>query len=149
MLEYFLRPGLGQAYQRNSWVILSGYILIHIRSANVNLPVAWTLFHEMLFYALFGLLLVKKKVGVSGISCVVHFVHVCLCIRLPWFLGEYLISPLHLLFGLGLIVGYLLRQGVSAEPGSLRSSEAHISVVVFGALTFFLAVFLAGLSAGT
>jgi exopolysaccharide production protein ExoZ len=148
VLEYFLRPGLGAAYQRNGWVILSGYLLIHIRSTNVNLPVAWTLFHEMLFYALFALLLVKKRVGISVLA--VWFVlSICACVMtLPWFLGEYLISPLHLLFGLGLMVGYLLRQGVSADLGCLRSSEARISVVLIGALTFFLAVFLAGLHEG-
>lgn len=149
VLEYFLRPGLGQAYQRNGWVILSGYILIHIRSANVNLPVSWTLFHEILFYVLFALLLVKKKIGVPALA-VWFILSICACVlKLPWFLGVYLISPLHLLFGLGLIVGYLLRQEVSAGMGSIRSPKAALSVAVFGAVTFLLAMFWAGLSTGS
>ena len=148
VLEYFLRPGLGQAYQRNGWVVLSGYLLVHIRSTNVNLPVAWTLFHEMLFYALFALLLVKKRIGISVLAAWFLFSIGACILRLPWFLGEYLISPLHLLFGLGLMVGYLLRQGVSVELGPFRSSEAGIRVVLLGALTFFLAVFLAGVRDG-
>jgi exopolysaccharide production protein ExoZ len=145
VLEYCLRPGLGQPYQRNGWVILSGYLLFHIRSTNVNLPVAWTLFHEVLFYALFAFLLIRKRTGITTLG-LWFAMSLCACVLpLPWFLGEYLISPLHLLFGLGLAVGYLLRQEVSAELGSFRSSEAALNVVLVGAVMFFLAVFWAGL----
>ena len=63
-------------------------------------------------------------------------------------MGEYLISPLHLLFGLGLMIGHLLLQGGSAGSGGLTFSQGRLSVVLLGALTFFLAVFLAGLGEG-
>lgn len=148
VLEYCLRPGLGQAYQRDGWVILSGYLLIHLRSTNVNLPVAWTLFHEILFYGLFALLIIKKKLGI-WVLAVWFALSICACvINLPWFLGAYLISPLHLLFMLGLMVGYLLRQEDSTELQSFRSSNAGAGVVLLGAFAFFLAVFLAGLLDG-
>jgi exopolysaccharide production protein ExoZ len=106
--EYILRPGLGAAYQTNPFVIISGFLLIHIESMQVNLPVAWTLFHEILFYSLFAVLIYRRKFGLLllGSWCAMSVVTMTYPMRPS--LDEYLFAPIHLLFTLGIGVGWML-----------------------------------------
>jgi peptidoglycan/LPS O-acetylase OafA/YrhL len=110
VLEYLLRPGLSAAYpyETDPWVIASGYLLVHLGTLQVNLPVAWTLFHEVLFYAVFAVLLLSRKLGYAAVAvwCGLSV----LMIFKPWgmFYGVYLFSPLHLLFAFGMLAAWLL-----------------------------------------
>jgi len=111
VLVYQLHPHLGVAYERNPWVIVSGFLLVHINSMDQNLPVAWTLFHEVLFYAVFATFLFAKRqvaYGVLGVWCllsVVMWIH-----PLETYISSYLFSPLHLLFVLGMGIAWLLHE---------------------------------------
>jgi exopolysaccharide production protein ExoZ len=107
--QYILRPGLGAPYQRSAWVIISGYTLFHIHSLEVSLPVAWTLFHELLFYCIFAGFLFRRRLGYGLLAmwcCMSIAMYVCPNNR---YLSVYLFSPLHLLFALGMLVTWLLR----------------------------------------
>jgi peptidoglycan/LPS O-acetylase OafA/YrhL len=115
--QYLLRPHVGADYQRNEWVIASGIALVHVRSLEVNLPVAWSLFHEVLFYGFFALLIWKRRSGsvalVLWLAASVYF--------LVWhgnqYLSSYLFSPLHLLFGMGMLAAWILRHKTVPFPG--------------------------------
>ena len=78
------------------------------------LSVAWTLIHELLFYALFSLIFVSRRA-----LCWVLAVWALVIIGQAW-VGQplqsawkYLLSPLNLCFLLGVAVYYLTRNGVS------------------------------------
>ena len=135
VLEYALRPQLGSAFQRDPWVIVSGYLLVHVHTLLVNLPVAWTLFHEVLFYFVFAAFLVGRRFGYAamGLWCGLSV----LMLIAPWnvYCGVYLFSPLHLLFASGMLVGWLLRERVVAFAPLLT---------VAGALLFGAAIVWAG-----
>jgi exopolysaccharide production protein ExoZ len=116
--QYILRPSLGESYQRSAWVIISGYTLFHIHSLEVNLPVAWTLFHELLFYGIFAGFLFRRRLG-YGLLTIWCCMSVAMCVYPSnRYLSVYLFSPLHLLFALGMLVTWLLRIRFSEGPRS-------------------------------
>jgi len=114
------------------FVILSSFLLIHIRSLDYNMLPSWTLFHEVLFYLFFCLLLLNRTLGAF--------------LFFLWFAGSlffftpqavstfpasYLamfFSPLHLLFGFGMLVGWLLH---------IRRAPAQLWLLLAGLAVFF------------
>jgi exopolysaccharide production protein ExoZ len=108
VLEYMLRPSVGAAYQRSPWVIISGYLLVHIHLMDANLPVAWTLFHEILFYLVFVACLFRRNLGIIVFSAWGLLSLAACFLRLPPYLHDYLFSPLHLLFLFGMLDTWLL-----------------------------------------
>jgi exopolysaccharide production protein ExoZ len=101
------------------FVLLSSFTLIHIKSLDVVMVPSWTLFHEVLFYLVFATMFLHRKVGIFLCSCwfagsLYYFFWAPMSfsyISNSW--GELLFSPLHLMFGFGLVAGWLLqhRQG--------------------------------------
>jgi len=137
VLEYTLRPGLGAPWQKDASVILSGYLLISINTLHTTLPVAWTLFHEVLFYAIFAVLLASRRIGLILLAlwCALSI----LMLIHPWnlFCLAYLFSPLHLLFASGMLVARLLYSG--RLPGA-------VSFTILGACIFLAAIVIAGVA---
>jgi exopolysaccharide production protein ExoZ len=136
VLEYTLRPGLGAAWQSDPRVIASGYLLVYCTTSfHLTLPVAWTLCHEVLFYAAFGALLAGRRVGTLILTA--WFGLSLLMLVHPWsvYFGAYLFSPLHLLFGSGMLAGWLLRRRDAPAPGLLTA----VGICIFAS-----AVVLAG-----
>lgn len=115
LAQYFLHPDLGAPYKRNPWVILSGFLLVHIHSLQVDLPVAWTLFHEVLFYAFFGLAIIHRRFGFTALTLWWALSVVACFHRFGPYL-DYLFTPFHLLFGFGMLVTLLLRGGKTPVP---------------------------------
>ncbi len=122
------------ATQRNPFVILSGFLLVHIRSLGVNLLPSWTLFHEVLFYMLFSVLLLNRRLGLllgtAWFATSLLFLSVHAFYVEPSSYLEMLFSPLHLLFGFGMIGSWMLYNGYAPTHG--------------GVLLAGLALFLAG-----
>jgi peptidoglycan/LPS O-acetylase OafA/YrhL len=56
---------------------LTSVTLIRFTDGSPPLPVAWTLFHELAFYATFSLLILNKRLGVAAFAIVA-----CVCIAL-------------------------------------------------------------------
>lgn len=104
------------AFRRDPWVVLSSVLLVHVHPGyETNLVVAWTLFVEVLFYAVFVGLLVNRRLGMAVLAgwmamSVVNLVHRPMVMPM-------LFSRLHLLFGMGMAVAWVLRRGRVASPG--------------------------------
>ena len=128
VVEYLSHPSVGSDYQRSPWVITSGYLLIHFHSMEANLPVAWTLFHEILFYVLFAACLYRRSLGVIVLSSWGLCSFAACFLRLPVYVQDYLFSPLHLLFIFGMVVALLLKR--------LRRHALSIGLLGVAILTF-------------
>jgi len=101
-------PNSGPSYERDGWVLTSSVFLFHIFSTRPSLDVAWTLFHEILFYIFFGTVILNRKVG--GILLLLWF-----CTSFFFFVPNEsywfnIFSANHLLFAFGMIVAWLLRK---------------------------------------
>jgi exopolysaccharide production protein ExoZ len=72
--------GTAAALPTNPLDILTSISLVRFSAATPPLPVAWTLFHELAFYALFGLLIYNVRAGIAAFAiwallCVMFFHH--------------------------------------------------------------------------
>lgn len=112
-----LKPMLGEGFERDGWVILSSILLVHVGSLETIIHVAWTLFHEIMFYVLFGAVILSRNFGYTLLG--LWFGASSLMLVIPFggpFLREYL-SPLHLLFALGMVIAVLIRREVLLKAG--------------------------------
>lgn len=111
-LLYALFPGISEG-GRTPGLLTSLTLLPSVSPP--ALSVAWTLIHEMLFYAVFSLFFVSRRILLLALSGWV------LAIWLQAWVGQpltreglgYFLSPLNLSFLLGVIVYYLTRNGVA------------------------------------
>jgi exopolysaccharide production protein ExoZ len=62
---YFLRPGFGSGTETEPLRLFTSLLLLPHPEAPI-LPVAWSLRHEMLFYAVFGLLVWRRPIGIAA-----------------------------------------------------------------------------------
>ena len=114
-----------QPERSNPWVVMSSVVLVRIRSGyQTNLVVAWTLFIEVLFYALFALALVNRKVGAAVLG--LWFAMSGLNLMHRPMVAEMLFSPLHLLFAMGMAVAWWMRRRKTARPGVLLASGGAV-----------------------
>jgi exopolysaccharide production protein ExoZ len=106
-------PSFGPPTAREPVHIVTSILLIPMPE-NPILDVAWTLRHEVLFYAVFGLLLLNRRLGmlVAGIG---------LAGTLAWMLtgseafpGRFFFSAANLLFLMGIAAAWLVRRPVRA-----------------------------------
>ncbi len=108
---YFIVPNFGKGYETNALVILSSFLLVHIGSGDGVLIVSWTLFHEVLFYALFAVAIVRPLLGFGVMALwLAASAGVAVCGSTSATIGFYA-SPLHLLFGLGMLVAWHFHRG--------------------------------------
>jgi Predicted acyltransferases len=117
IIVYQLKPMLGVGFERDGWVTLSSILLVHLGSLETILHVAWTLFHEMMFYLLFSAVILSRSFGYSLLG--LWFGASVLMLVIPFggpFLQEYF-SPLHLLFALGMLIAVLIRREVRLQAG--------------------------------
>ncbi len=105
----FLLPHMQPGVDRSPLAILSSIILIHLGSLGSVLIVGWTLFHEILFYAIFSVMLLNRSAGLVALiawlgGSFLTLFHVIESPGLAWFF-----SPLHLLFGAGMLIAYIIK----------------------------------------
>lgn len=108
VVTYPLHPALHEPWRTDPWVIVSGYFLVFLNTLQVNLAVAWTLFHEILFYLGFAVLLANRLAG--RIILAVWFILSIVTMVHPWSLfgAYYLFAPLHIFFAFGMAAAWLL-----------------------------------------
>ena len=140
------------APRHNPWVIASNYLLIHLGNLDVNLNVAWTLFHETLFYAVFCLFLIRRNVGLFALGLWCGLCVLMIFVQAPAGLREYLLAPVNVLFAFGMFAAWLLctRQIPRAGLITAIGAVALTSAVVFACLHFNLGStvkYLAGIGA--
>lgn len=113
-------PVLGLSGQAPSTTLVARSALLVAGDARSMLAVGWTLFHEIAFYLVFAVLLVRRRLGMVAL---VLWAAACLS---GWQVG-YWTSPLNLLFGAGIASALLTRR--SAIP-------AARSMLISGAILF-------------
>src|ERR1700733_9666444 len=59
---YFIRPDMGGGYERDPSEILQSFLLFPQAHLPI-VPASWTLSHELLFYAIFAVLLFNRRAG--------------------------------------------------------------------------------------
>ena len=120
------------AFRRDPWVIVSSFLLVHVHSEETNLVVAWTLFVEVMFYAVFVTMLLSRRVGAGVLAAWFVMSAMDLLHRPRW--HETLFSPLHLLFAMGIAVAWMLRQRrVRYASGLLTAGAAVLAAtLVYG-----------------
>lgn len=126
-LAIFIRPELSNA----SPDYLQAMLLLPVRSENAILAVAWTLSHEMAFYALLSL--VPRKNGL-GIACgvIAGLFLAGLVLRPSGVWAEVLTAPINLCFVLGIAVA-------KARPIPFSPSLFVVSLAVLTAQIAFKA----------
>ncbi len=104
LVLYFAVPAFGNGYERQPAVILDSILLLPLTQVVTVVPIAWTLFHEVMFYILFSTLIVSRKLGAILLSLWMCWSFLSLLIPARNQVLAAVGSPLHLLFGLGLLV---------------------------------------------
>lgn len=120
LLWILARPRQHDLYQRDPWVVLSSILLVHIHSSETTVTVAWTLFHEVLFYAAFGLLILNRRIGIRLMA--LWLAASFFCFDQPHPYGAHFFSPLHLIFGFGMVAACILRRPQIPWPAPLLVS---------------------------
>jgi peptidoglycan/LPS O-acetylase OafA/YrhL len=94
---------------RNIATILQSFLLVPLSPSALINPVAWTLEHEVLFYIMFVFLLLSRRAGtvVMGVWMTASLVALFVPPQNPSL--AFFISPLHLLFGMGMMVAEAAR----------------------------------------
>ncbi|WP_263382315.1 acyltransferase family protein [Granulicella arctica] len=95
-------------FHRDPYVVLSSILLIHIHSTETNLVVAWTLFHEMAFYAVFATLLINRRIGVFLLT--LWFCASLVSLFKDGAQTSATFPAIHLLFGFGMFAAWLLQK---------------------------------------
>jgi exopolysaccharide production protein ExoZ len=136
-------PSLGTAAQRDPLTLASSALLVPAGRTTV-LGQAWTLYHEVLFYALFGLAIARPRIGAAlGLLWMAACAVRALSLDPVW--NEIsaplrlLTSPLNLLFGLGVLSGWALDRHAPRRP---------LAVAGFGVLMFLAAAIVALFNGG-
>ena len=129
---YFIVPSFGHPFHREFSTILSSVTLIFLSNNDrTELAVAWTLYHEVLFYAFFALLIINRRIGsiALGLWFITSVYALTLAEPLPAPFA-YLTSPLHLLFGMGMFACWLLHRRRIVAPSVLASTGIILFIAV-------------------
>ncbi len=116
-------------------MLLSGFFL-YPHLGEPILRAGWTLRHELFFYCLFALLILKRRIGIGVLLvwavCIAWNIAVITLARKPYYTGIaaflfFRIFNIEFLFGIG--VAYLVHRGVSWRPLTLLAwpSDLHSS----------------------
>jgi peptidoglycan/LPS O-acetylase OafA/YrhL len=98
------------------------------------LPVEWTLRHEVLFYAMCALVIWRPRPGVVVAGLWVALSLVLPFMRLPFPL-DFLFSPYHLLFALGVLAAWLYKRQVDVAPMAALIVGGLLFAGAWGALS--------------
>ncbi|MBP2230860.1 peptidoglycan/LPS O-acetylase OafA/YrhL [Azospirillum agricola] len=115
LIPAYLFTGMGTADKRDPLYLLSSILLIP-QSSQPVLGVAWTLTHEVLFYALFGLFILNRRFMVPAIA---GWVALILANQYVWplpFPGSFLLSLYNLLFLAGVGGALLIARRAVPKP---------------------------------
>lgn len=96
--------------------IIASALLTGSDSHRTVLTVAWTLYHEMLFYILFAIAIAHRCAGYAVTCCAVLLALVPLIGGRVDALPDYVLSPLNLLFLFGVVVGAWAGHARAATP---------------------------------
>ena len=107
-------------------VLLSSILLAGPDNLATVVAVAWTLYHEILFYAAFGLWIVDRRLGAAVTALWLAGIVAGLVTALP--VPVYVVSPLNLLFGFGIAAWWVSRR--SPIPAAAPIAVAAVAVFI-------------------
>ncbi len=114
---YFIVPSFGFPYHRELVTMISSVLLIFLNANQYSeLPVAWTLHHEVLFYALFSVAIFSRRLGLAVLGVWLLTSAASLMMAPFAFPLLFIASPLHLLFAMGMLACVILRRGSVPAP---------------------------------
>jgi peptidoglycan/LPS O-acetylase OafA/YrhL len=107
----------GKGYETRPEVIVSSVLLIHLQSDYAVIIPSWTLFHEILFYALFGVAIWRSSLGLPLLLVWMTLSVFSIGVSQGNLLTDFYFAELHWLFGFGMAAAWLVRS--RAIPGAL------------------------------
>ncbi len=132
-LAYLRNPAAGPDQALDPALLYSSILLVHFNYdyAFSILPVAWTLYHEILFYVVFAVLIFSRRIGLALLAAWLAASLVMLVPGLvarfdPLFLwmALFYFSPMHILFALGMGVCWIIHRGRVPAPWLLAVGGA-------------------------
>ncbi len=110
VVTYFAIPHFGAPIFRRPHVVISSFLLVYFRTDVVIMDVAWTLYHEVLFYIMFAVLILDRRTGTAAfiVWMIASLTGMLTNLAFP---ASFWCSPLHLLFAMGMFVAWLMRRG--------------------------------------
>lgn len=114
---YLAVPTLGKPEISAPAVMLNSPLLVG-RTNHSTLAVAWTLFHELLFYALFGLAIIDRRLGMAAMTI---WLAACAGVLVFGLSAPYAVQPINLLFGMGLAACLWLEKRRVPAPWALMT----------------------------
>ncbi len=157
---WLLIPDFGNAYHKEIIPLIKSLLLIP-QNNNPHLGVAWTLIHEVLFYLLFAIAIINKKIGKRVLTLWFFLVLVFNFSNIPLvFPFNFLFSINNLLFGMGIATAMLLvrYQQIPSNKAIFILSNIIFFIAALGATTFqeqgthttdILFIILIGITAAT
>lgn len=111
---YFLMPHFGEGWERSSSALISSALLIVWNMHDYTMPlsilvVAWTLYHEVLFYFLFAIAILNLRLGTILLTLWLGASLLMLFVIPSTDMLSFYFAPVHLLFGFGMGAALLIR----------------------------------------
>ncbi len=129
---YFIYPPFGKGEETHLWTIISAFLVIPA-PADYLIGPEWTLRHEVLFYAVFSIVILRPRLGLA-----VAAAWMTLSIILPLlgierfpFIAQFSFSRFHILFGLGAIISMLFIRNFDKWPVAMLSLGLAIFFTVW------------------
>ena len=122
IILYFATIASGNA--KNN--LLLGSLLLFGLENDAIIPVAWTLFHEVIFYIIFAILIYKKIFGI--ITFGIWFFACFLIIDMPPL--HYIVHPINLLFGFGIAAFFISKYEKRIFGGATLGMTLFFAVAI-------------------
>ena len=124
-----LGPDIASLRHVDGAAIIASYLLVGPDSHAGVLTVSWTLFHEILFYVAFGMLIVDRRLGIVVAAAWLAVIAAAAAVGVAG-VPAYVASPLNLLFAGGALVEVVVRRRTIRHPLALTVA----GVAAFAAL---------------
>jgi exopolysaccharide production protein ExoZ len=126
---FFLVPHFGVGFERDPDVIIRSILLVPHPQFHMVFGVAWTLVYEVLFYFLFGLLILNKRLGVIVLAVWGCFVLAySLFPDYPW---SFVFSHHHIRFLAGMVVWVILDHWRIPSPRLVAGIGGAMFAMIF------------------
>ncbi len=126
MLLYIAFPDRGPENARDPFYILTGFLIWPTEHVPI-VQVAWTLEFELLFYAMFALIILNARAGLWVFAAWMALSAANLTLAFDSYPASFLFSPRNLQFLMGIGVAWLLLQGRITQ---------HLALFVIGLAAF-------------
>ena len=128
---FYFFSDTGSGFEKLPAVWFDSVLLFHVfHKGGQVMSVTWTLFHEVMFYMLFALLILNRRMGSVALTAWM----LGSCAAYIWGAGmsemaRYYFDPLHLLFAMGMLSAWIITKGRVVAPASLSA----VGLVIFTA----------------